>query len=367
MTNKAYEDMTDEEFLNAPVPDFATKDETEEEEGTPEAEVTVVEGATDEVTEDEVTEEEPATDDEPENEPEVQAEKVKPEAAKEPETNEQPAASINYQAEYEKLLAPFKANGQEISVKNIDEAIKLMQMGANYNKKMTGLKPSLRILKLLENQDLLDEQKLSYLIDLEKRNPEAINKLVSESGIDPLDIDAEKAKTYKPQVYSVDDKQLVFDEVLREIRDTESFGRTAQIVSKEWDSESRKEFSNEPRLLKLINNHIENGVFDVISKEVERKRMLVELTGVSDIVAYRQVGDALQASGGFDHLNIQNQTPTRVTAPKVEKPVNAALNEKRKAAAPTKAAAVQAKVRADFNPLEMSDEEFEKFDFSKLK
>ena len=38
-----------------------------------------------------------------------------------------------------KLFAPFKANGKDIKVDSVEEAIALMQMGANYSKKMAGL------------------------------------------------------------------------------------------------------------------------------------------------------------------------------------------------------------------------------------
>ena len=64
--------------------------------------------------------------------------------------------TIDYKAEYERLTQSFKANGKEIAVANVDEAISLMQMGANYNKKMAALKPNLKLLKLLENNKLLD-------------------------------------------------------------------------------------------------------------------------------------------------------------------------------------------------------------------
>ena len=358
---KAYEDMSDEEFLNAPAPvadDAEPEDEVTEEQ--PEVEV----DETPDVEED-------TSDTDSEDEPEAQKEQTSntPEKDVEEEDKEPSEVSTDPQAEYAKLLAPFKANGQDFSVKNVDEAIKLMQMGANYNKKMTGLKPSLRILKLLENHGLLDEDKLGYLIDLDKRNPGAISKLVSESGIDPLEIDEDKAKGYKPNTYTVDDKQLVFDEVIRDIQESGAFSRTAQIISSEWDAKSREVFASDPRLIKVINDQVESGVYDVINKELTRKRMLGELVGVSDLDAYRQTGNALQASGGLAHLNVQRQAnpSQQVSAPKAVNTNNDSLNAKRKAAAPTKAAPTQSNLKVDFNPLEMSDEEFAKFDYSKLR
>ena len=52
--------------------------------------------------------------------------------------------------DYKRILQPFKANGTEVQVRSVDEAIQLMQMGANYTKKMQALQPNLKVLKTLE-------------------------------------------------------------------------------------------------------------------------------------------------------------------------------------------------------------------------
>ena len=286
---------------------------------------------------------------------------------KQTETPDAPAdntSALDYEAEYKRLLAPFKANGREISVKSVDDAVTLMQMGANYNKKMAALKPSLKLMKLLENNGLLNEEKISYLIDIEKKNPNAIQKLVKDSGIDPMDFDAEKAGEYKPKIHTVDDREMDLDTVLDEIQDTPSYNQTLQIVSKSWDGASKQVVANTPQLLKVINDHVANGIYNIISEEVERERVFGRLNGLSDIEAYRQVGDAIQARGGFNHLgNAQaktNQAPV-VVQPKPKKADEDKLNEKRRAASSTKPANTSQASNDDFNPLSLSDEEFAKF------
>ncbi|RLD76246.1 MAG: hypothetical protein DRJ15_15705, partial [Bacteroidetes bacterium] len=139
---------------------------------------------------------------------------------------EETPKDIDYKAEYERLIAPFRANGKDMQIESVDDALTLMKMGANYNKKMAGLKPNLKLLKMLEKNDLLDESKLSFLIDLDQKNPGAVNKLIKDSGIDPLDIDTEKEDEYRPSTYTVDDKEVELDGVLDEIRDTQSFKDT---------------------------------------------------------------------------------------------------------------------------------------------
>ena len=274
-------------------------------------------------------------------------------------------SAVDYEAEYKRLLTPFKANGREIAVKSVDDAIALMQMGANYNKKMAALKPNLKLMKLLENNGLLSEEKIGFLIDLEKKDPAAINKLVKDSGIDPMDLDAEKASGYKQTAYTVDDREIELDTVLDELQGTPSYNRTLEIVSTKWDGASKQVIAGNPQLLKVINDHVQSGIYDLISKEMDNERVFGRLNGLSDIEAYRQVGDALHAKGAFNSLaqgSSQTQQkpatqPVVVTPkPKVE---DDKLKDKRRAASSTKPAAPTSAPK-DFNPLALSDEEFSK-------
>ena len=354
--------MSDEEIMNAvaPVEPVAVVEETNEE-VQPEAAAT--ETVT-EVAEQNNEEEEGNTgtsDAATETKTEVAEEKT--EAEKQEEKAEKETQAVDYEAEYKRLLAPFKANGREIQVKSVDDAVALMQMGANYNKRMAALKPNLKMLKLLENNGLLSEEKISYLIDLEKKNPAAINKLVKDSGLDPMDLDAEKAGEYKPKIHSVDDREIDLDTVLDEIQETPTYTQTLEIVSKKWDGASKQTIASTPQLLKVINDHVANGIYDLINQEVERERMFGRLNGLSDIEAYRRVGDAINARGGFNHLvsnqGKPNQEPV-VVQPKPKAPADDKLNEKRRAASSTKPANVSTAAASDFNPLALSDEEFSK-------
>lgn len=283
--------------------------------------------------------------------------------AKTEQTKEPVADAIDYKAEYERLVAPFKANGRDMSVTSVDEALTLMKMGANYNKKMAALKPHLRLLKLLENNGLLDEEKISYLVDLDKKSPEAINKLVKDSGLNPMDFDAEKAGAYKPTKHSVDDRELELDTVLDELQDSPVYNRVLQVISNEWDGPSKQIVANNPGLLKVINDQVANGVYDIITAEIQRERVFGRLSGLSDIEAYRQVGDAIHARGGFNHLgSSQGKTKTEevVVAPKPKKDGDDKLKEKRRAAGIASSAAPVSKQANEFNPLAMSDAEFAK-------
>ena len=345
-------DMSDEDIMNYDPNQLTVEEEEETEEEEEHESDEDTEASTEDKSdadEDEVSDTSESTDDEGEG---TDTTESKTEVTKE-ETSE-----IDYKAEYERLTKPFKANGKEIAVANVEEAISLMQMGANYNKKMAALKPNLKLLKLLENNKLLDEGKLSYLIDLDKKNPEAITKLLKESGIDPLDVDLEKDSEYKPNTYTVDDRELELDEVLANLQDTPTYRDTLDIVGNKWDGPSKQIVADNPQLLTLINDHVARGIYAVISKEVERERLFGRLNNVSDIEAYKIVGDSIEAKGGFDHLI---DTPKQVVkvAPLTKKATDPKLVSKKRAASSTQKTA-PSKLPDDFNPLGMSDEEFGK-------
>jgi hypothetical protein len=323
----------------------------EEEDGEDAADAVVAAPATTRADADEPGEKKPA---------EVVKADAKEDTDKKPEVEAKP---VDFEAEYKRMLAPFKANGRDVQVASVEDAINLMQMGANYNKKMAALKPNLKLLKLLENNGLLSEEKISFMIDLGKKDPGAINRLVKESGIDPMEIDADKASAYKQTTYAVDDREVELDTVLDELQGTQTYTRTLDVVSNKWDAASKQAISQEPQLLKVINDHMASGIYDQISTEIERERMFGRLNGVSDIAAYRQVGDAIQARGGFNHLFNKNTVQVHQAEPVIVQPKPkadvTALNDKRRAASPTKAAAPTT-APADFNPLALSDEEFGK-------
>lgn len=272
--------------------------------------------------------------------------------------------TVDYKAEYERLLAPFKANGVQVQAKSIDDVIALMQMGANYHKKMAGLKPSLKIVKLLEKNDLLDADKISYLIDLHTKNPGAIAKLVKDSGIDPLDMDTEAENKYVPKSRSVSDTELELDSVLESIQDTPTYNKTLTVLTKQWDAASRSVIAGNPHIISVINEQMANGIYDQVASAVEHERRFGRLQGLSDLDAYKHMGDHLEAHGLFAHQ--KQQTATQQTVAKPATPDDSARKERKKAVSPTRSSTGKTTPLV-INPLAMSDEEFEKYDINHFK
>lgn len=273
---------------------------------------------------------------------------------------EEETSPPNYEAFYNQIMTPFKANGKTIKLQNPDEAIKLMQMGANYTKKLQELNPHRKVLTMLQNNNLLDESKLSYLIDLDKKNPDAIKKLVKDSGIDPLDINTAEESAYKPTDRSVTDEQVNFDSKLQDIMSTEVGKQTVHVIDKTWDAQSKEALWTNPEIMDVIQTQRELGVYDQIVEEIDRQKMLGTLSPNTPFLqAYKTVGDQIQARNGFvlkQPVQQQTQEPvvvaTRTATPKAE----VANGDKARAAASTKTTPSKAKEIS--NPLAMSDDDF---------
>ena len=271
------------------------------------------------------------------------------------ESVEDDTPEIDYEAEYKKLMAPFKANGREITTSSAEEVIKLKQMGANYTKKMVELKPHLKVTKMLEKNGLLDEGKLNYLIDLSNKDPKAIAQLIKESGIDPLDIDTESTE-YSPKNHAISEVEVNLDEVLSQIEATPTYERTIDIVGNKWDDSSKEILSAKPKMIADINDHIANGIYDKIEAEMDKQRMFGGLEGLSDLEAYQKVGSELNAKGAFDE---PTPKPVKRSKPKV-KQSDAVRKLKKRAASPTKAIPKKNIAKKEINYFDLSEEELNK-------
>lgn len=275
-------------------------------------------------------------------------------------------ADFNYKASYEALMAPFKANGKMITPRSPEEAISLMQMGANYTRKMQEIQPYRKVMLMLQNNGLMDEDKLSYLIDLDKKNPDAIKKLLKDSGTDTLDFNPEDEVKYQPGNHRVSDTEAAFATELDDLKSTPEGQATLGVISQTWDDASKDALFENRGLLQTIQSQRENGIYDIISAEVSRLKMLNQIsTGMPFVQAYNLVGDALAKQGAFNHLGkpaVQPEPVPEVKAPvvtRVAQPKQTLANsEQASAASPSRAA--PRKAASIVNPLAMSDEDFAK-------
>lgn len=272
-----------------------------------------------------------------------------------PSKEESSKSDIDYKQVYDEVFKPFKANGKEIKVNSAQEVIQLMQMGANYNKKMAGIKDQLPYLKMLEKNELLDEDKLSYAVDLLSGDKAAIAKLIKDNEIDLYDLDEDTGDSYKPTYKGVSQQEIAVSSAIDDLRDSPSFDRTMEVATGVWDNASQQFIVNNPSVLGVLEQHISNGIFDTVWAEVERLEGIGELAGLNSLEAYKVVGDYLSEQGAFGEAD---QSTTQTTKAKEQK--REETNRKKQATQKPKGSTRSSSKKDVINPLSLSDEEFMK-------
>lgn len=266
-------------------------------------------------------------------------------------TDNNPA--IDYKAAYETIFKPFKANGKEITPRNVDDVINLMQMGANYTKKMQVIAPMKKVIESL-NKAEIDEENLNFLIDVYKGDKEAIKKLLKKHSVDPIELDLEETN-YVPKNNIVSDEDVEFSNVIDDIRD--SLPKIQDIINSKWDKNSKDKLLSDPRLLRALHEEIQYGRFDKIQAQVEMEKMFGRYRGVSDLDAYIDIVTKV--------VQKESQQPEPKVEPKSEPKVTRSIPDKTKAA-PTKTKSTTKSSLTAKDILSMSEEDFNKLNIDDL-
>ena len=273
-----------------------------------------------------------------------------------------PPADDVAQGFYKQILgSPIRANGKDIQLKSPEEAVQLMQMGANYTRKLQELAPHRKLVMMLQNNGL-DETKLSFLIDLDKKNPDAIKKLIKDSGIDPLEIDTSAELNYSSDNHTVSDREVEFNTAIADVADSATGKETLLAIDK-WDDVSKNALWESPELVRTFHQQRELGVYDLITEEMDRRITLGQIPPNTPFLeAYKIVGDDLSkivnANQGQSGTTTTKVAPvvveTRVAAPK------ATIQKDDKASAASPTTSTKAAKEAPKNPFAMADDEFMK-------
>ena len=283
--------------------------------------------------------------------PKPQEDARKQEAQKPVQNAEQP--QVNYEDVVKQIFAPFKANGKEIAPRTVEDVVQLMQMGANYTKKMQSIAPMRKAVESLSNAGIDSEEKLSYLIDLYKGDKEAIKQLLKNNQIDAMDLDLDEIN-YSPNKQNIaSEADVKFAETLSNIN--ESLPQIQNIMDKQWDQESKKILLSDPRALQALHEEIQMGRFEPVQKQLEVERTFGRYQGVPDIQAYIDILNRMSAQEQYQ-MQIQEQ----------QRQQKKSVPDKRKAA-PTRAKAKSGGTSLTPKDLfSMSDEEFEKLSIKDL-
>lgn len=270
---------------------------------------------------------------------------------------------------FDKVTAEFNANGKSFKIDNPDDVVSLMQKGLNYNQKMAAMKPSMKIIKALQEQGIESVEDLGFLFDLKAKKPEAIARLIQDSGIDAYELNEEKAQGYQPSVPQVADEVVNFEMAAKALEHNPHFGTVVQNLGG-YDESTKQEIFKNPHLLNLLTDHVQNGFYEKICSRLEQEQAVGRLNGMSFLQAYDTVGQMLFGQPQQEQQQqVQQQAvitqpvaqPVAVPVASKPKPSN---NAARQAAAATNSTATQVQ-KYTFTPEElwnMSEEEFAKID-----
>ena len=288
------------------------------------------------------------------------------------EKTQEPSAEVNPEkAFFDAVTSEFNANGKSYKIDNAEDVKKLMQMGLNYHQKMAAMKPNLKIVRALQDAGITSVEQLGHLLDLHAKKPEAIAKLVQDSGLDTYEFE-EQAKNYVPSTPNVNDQTIEFEMVAQELESNPSFGTVVQQLHN-FDTQTKQTIFENPNILRTLTDHVSHGFYDKIMAQLEIANALGHTRGMSFLQAYEAIGQQMfgqqQAPNQVQQPMVTPQViPQPVPVPVASKP-NPVNNTARQAAASvTNTASTTHKPMPTPKEIwEMSDEEFAKLDPKFLK
>ena len=193
---------------------------------------------------------------------------------------------------------------------------------------------------------------MSYLIDLNNKDPKAIAKLIKESDIDLYEFDPDIAEGYAPSQKVVEPTKL--DDVVESLNGNEQFSAVLNDVANNWDSESKQYVTSNPNVFKVLTEQKESGLYDKIANTIEYERMTGKLEGVSYIEAYASIEERLLSEERAKSNSQAEKKKEKFVAPRPTSKKRTDNSTKKKAATTSASAK---RVQEKVNPLTMSDEE----------
>ena len=282
-------------------------------------------------------------------------------------------SDFDYEAEYKKLFEPIKSSGREIKMRNVEHIRNYIQMGDDYNKKMHELKPFMKSLRSLKEHNILgdenSDERLNFLIELDQKKPEAIKRLIAESGIDIYELQdeekfsPEKSKQYRPENQMVSEGEYEIEDALKSIAGTESYSKTIEVMTKSFDAQSRDIIADNPSYIESLNHDIANGSYDKVMEEVQYARdMKMIPADMPDIQAYIATVQMLNQQAKQD----QGSQPPAPKTKQTTRKTSGGSRKKKVGMGSSSSRRSKSKQPQDQNFIGMSDEEFEKLDVGVL-
>ena len=264
---------------------------------------------------------------------------------------------VDYEAVYKDIFKPFKANGKDITPRTVEDVVQLMQMGANYTKKMQLMAPLKKAAESLSRADIKEDD-LNFLIDVHKGDKEAIKKLLTKHNVDPMELDLDSTN-YVPKNNIVSDEDVEYSNILDDIRD--SLPKIQEIMTNTWDTRSKEALLKDPNLMRALHEEIAIGRFDNVQAQLEIEKTFGRYKGKSDVEAYIDLVTKLAAKEQSNHQPDGTNKPT----PKADVPTKP-IPDKTKAAPIRTKATNQGSTLTAKDIFSMSEDQFAKLSIRDL-
>ena len=226
---------------------------------------------------------------------------------------EERKSDVDYKGFYNTIMKPFKANGKTIELRSPEEAIQLMQMGANYTRKMQEISKHRKTIATLQENGIKTDEDLAFILDIKNKNPEALQKFFKDNDIDPFDVDTSAEVNYKPKVKMVSEEVLETRAILDELNSDPEGSKTLRLIADTWDEESTRFMWNNPSAFGIIHEQRLSGVYDQIMSEINRQTTLGTLSTTGSILEkYNIVGNQLFGAGQPQNGTTRKPIDTRV-------------------------------------------------------
>lgn len=293
--------------------------------------------------------------------PAKKADKAKPDVVEDKQLDNESLANF-----HKALTAPLKAAGHEFTLEDPNQIRELVSKGLDYTRKMQQISHLRGIGEILREHDMLDPEKLAYAVDLANHKPEAIARLIKESGVDTYELGDDVADSYQATPANIEGKakEVTVREIVEQYKDDENFNSVFN-EARQWDNESQVTLVNNPEVLHLLAAHANNGVYKQVMAKVIQERAI---TGTTEPILqhYNRVGQAMFATenDGGNAQAPQKQAPAKSERVVIKrKSVDEAT--RRKALAPTastKTKTKSLKITSAADIYNMPEDEFKNLD-----
>lgn len=165
-----------------------------------------------------------------------------------------------------------KAYGQTMNF-TTDELIKLAPKALHFTKKLQELAPFRRSISAMQ-ENKITEDDLNQFIEMKKGNKTAIANFLNKSNVDAYEltaIDDHDTREYQPSKYGREQNALT--QTIDELAHHPKVAELHRYVDS-LDGESRKRLANNPDVLEVLMSNIENGYFDIIAPEANKRAFL---------------------------------------------------------------------------------------------